>query len=88
MHKLDDVVDRQGRSIGCILERDDMIMAIRPDGESRECGNRDSAVWWLEEKAAGRDPERTKRGERAVEYLVLAVTVLSLLGYLALWLTG
>jgi hypothetical protein len=88
MHKLDDVTDRQGRSIGCILERDDMIMAIRPNGDSRECGNRSSAVWWLEEKAAGRDPERRTRGEQAVDWVVMGITVLSLIYYLYLWLAG
>jgi len=57
---LDLVEDKDGRSVGCILELGGMIIAITPSGAQRNCENRKSATWFLQEKAAGRDPDRPR----------------------------
>lgn len=55
---VEDVEDGQGRSVGCILKVGGMIIAITPNGAQRDCENRKSAIWWLRETAAGRDPDK------------------------------
>lgn len=57
---LGDVEDGQGRSVGCILKVGGMLIAVTPSGAQRVCQDRKSAVWWLRETAAGRDPDRPK----------------------------
>ncbi len=52
-------IDYKGKSIGCITIVGDLIFAITPSGTHRNCADKSSAVWYLKEIDAGRDPEAT-----------------------------
>lgn len=85
MQTLDPIDDANGRSIGCVLERDGAIIAILPDGTSQGFDTRAGAITWLHECAHARDPQHLSRPPHVVELVVLAVTIVSLLFYFYLW---
>lgn len=82
------VADREGRPIGCLLQVGEAWIAVLPSGVSRECGDRASALWWIQESAAGRDPERLARRVHLGEIGLLVVTALGALALLAAGLRG
>lgn len=81
---LEPIDDASGRSLGCILQREGAIIAIRPDGSHRDCGDRQSAISWLEETAGRQDHKHQSRAPDMVEWFVMAITAASLLFYVFL----
>jgi hypothetical protein len=78
---LDPIDDAHGRSIGCILERDGVIIAITPSGASRECGDRVAAIAWLHECSGLSQPPHVSRQPDIVEWALLIFTGICLLFY-------
>jgi hypothetical protein len=70
---VENVEDGQGRSVGCILMVGAAVIAVTPSGARRECENRKSAIWWLRETAAGRDPERGAKRPHPIEIGLLVI---------------
>lgn len=75
-------IDHKGKSIGCIARMGDTLIAITPNGQSRQCGDRASAIWWLQETAAGRDPERA---DHRFDKLLLTLSGMSLLIFVVMF---
>lgn len=74
-------IEKNKKSIGCIAKYPDKIMAIRPNGISRECSDRSSAIWWLEEVDAGRDPDRNRKPHPIEIFLLIIVIVTTMVIY-------
>ena len=74
-------IESNGKSIGCIASYPDKIMAIRPNGLSRQCDDRSSAVFWLKEIDAGRDPDRNRKPHPIEIFLLIIVIIATIVIY-------